>query len=101
MDERTHRVGAASPPPKETPAALEQEVHGLREALTVVVGELDHRRHDLLDWRAKLRAGAGKLALVGAGALALTLAAVWLRRRAHRAHRWRNILRYALAQLDG
>jgi hypothetical protein len=62
---------------EEKPEELEREVEGIRENITDIVGELDRRRHDLLDWRLQLRKHAAVLAAVTAGwvlALAITTA---------------------------
>ena len=51
---------------------LVAEVRQIRNNLTGIVQELDHRRHELFDWRLQLRRHWGTLALVaGAGAAIL------------------------------
>jgi len=71
-------------PPK--PADIEHEIEGIRSRMTTLVHELDHRRHEALDWRLQARRHRGLLALVAGGALLLIGGAVALsvlrRRRA-------------------
>ncbi len=55
------------------PEELEREIETLRSDLTGVLGELDLRRHELLDWRLQLRRHRGALA-IGLGAIALVVA---------------------------
>lgn len=68
------------------PEQLERQARELRIRLDTVLAELDHRRHELTDWRLQLRRHWKKLALVGGGVLALVggLAALRSHRRALR-----------------
>jgi hypothetical protein len=52
---------------KEEPHELEREVEDIRGNISGIVGELDRRRNDLLDWRLQLRKHAAVLAAVTAG----------------------------------
>ena len=65
------------------PEAIEHEIGGIRGALTGILRELDHRRHELADWRLQLRRHAVALA-VGATAIALLVGVAALRRRRRR-----------------
>ena len=71
--------------PTETePEELEREVEGIRDNITGIVGELDRRRHDLLDWRAQLRKHGVVLAALTAGwvlAFGVTMAVGAARRK--------------------
>ena len=48
MGERTNGM-------KTSPEELEREVESIREGMAPILSELDHRRHDLTDWRHQLR----------------------------------------------
>jgi hypothetical protein len=63
VGERTNRI--------EKPEKLEHDVEKIRATLTEVVGELDRRRHALMDWRLQVREHKGLLAGLGAGVLLL------------------------------
>jgi hypothetical protein len=67
-------VKAESPP--ETPAQLEEEIEGIRNHLSDVVGELDRRRHRLLDVPGHIRRNA-KPIVVGTAALVALGAGLW------------------------
>ena len=43
---------------KRSPERIEQEVEDLREEMTPIVEELDHRRHRLMAWQDRVRHGA-------------------------------------------
>jgi hypothetical protein len=81
MGEGTTRVDDA-----ESTERLEREVEDLRENLTGIVGELDRRRHEILDWRFQLQRNRLVLALaVGSLALVTTgVVAAEVRRRKSR-----------------
>jgi hypothetical protein len=55
------------------PQELVHEVREIRENLTGIVRELDHRRHELFDWRLQLRRHAGFVTIL-AGATVLLVA---------------------------
>jgi len=40
---------------KASPEELKREVEEIREEMTPVLDELDHRRHEMMDWRLQLR----------------------------------------------
>ncbi|HVY61062.1 MAG TPA: hypothetical protein VHF22_05380 [Planctomycetota bacterium] len=96
-------AGALAPPEE-----LEHEVEEIRERITALARELDHRRHDALDWRVHARRHKALIAAVGGGLLLLaggTIAlAVWrarLRERPlSRAARLRAALARAVARPD-
>jgi len=71
VGERTNRV--------ERPEKLEHDVEKIRATLTEVVGELDRRRHALMDWRLQVREHKGLLAGIGAGILLLAGASVFVK----------------------
>lgn len=62
------------------PEALEREIAGIRGTMAGLLRELDHRRHELLDWRLQVRRHAVVL-IAGAAAVALLVAAARMRRR--------------------
>jgi len=71
-------TGVGKPRP---PEVLEHDVERLRGNLTIIVSELDRRRHELTDWRLQLKRhalaiglAAGGLALVVGGSIALFIA---------------------------
>lgn len=61
--------GVHGPKHGKTPAQLEQKVGIIREHLTDVVSELDHRRHEAMDVRGQLKKHAPLVAGVVGGAL--------------------------------
>jgi hypothetical protein len=78
---------------------LKQEVHGLREALAIVLRELEQRRDELVDRRRQHRAHDLGVSLASGGLVALLLGLLrWHRGRRPR-HRLRSIARYALREL--
>jgi hypothetical protein len=72
--------GGAEP----TPRDLEREIDEIRDELGGLVGELDRRRHDVLDWRLQLRRHRREMRLVLGAALALAIGGVALRRALRR-----------------
>ena len=108
MGEGTTRLGDASVPEREGTTravdvtgsggrvrALGDEIDEVRERLDALVGELDRRRHAVLDWRRQLRRHAlglsmgalGLVALAGAGA-ALRAVGFSAATRMRRRFRW-------------
>jgi hypothetical protein len=84
---------------------LVAEVRQIRTNLTGIVQELDHRRHELFDWRLQLRRHWGMLALIaglGAALIGGSLAVKIRRdREARRAlNRLRKIRRAAARFVD-
>jgi hypothetical protein len=70
-------TGVDSPRP---PDVIEKDIERMRGNLTVIVSELDRRRHELLDWRLQLKRhalaiglAAGGIALVVGGSIALLM----------------------------
>lgn len=53
--------------PQQEVTRLKEEIETVRSRLGTSVGELDRRRHELLDWRLQLKKHAGLVAGVGAG----------------------------------
>jgi hypothetical protein len=82
MGERTNGV-------KTSPEVLEREVESIREGMTPILSELDHRRHDLTDWRLQLRR-RGPALLKAFGVLAGLLAVVQIVKRQGRTRRARR-----------
>ena len=69
---------------KASPEELKREVEEIREEMTPVLDELDHRRHEMMDWRLQLRRRGPAIAK-GLVALAAVVTVVQLvRRRRHR-----------------
>ena len=68
------------------PAIIEREVEEIRDNISGIVGELDRRGQELVDWRSHLRRNALVLTAVGAGCL-LGLAATVAVERAKRRRR--------------
>jgi hypothetical protein len=67
------------------PAAIEQEIRGLRAELDHLIDELDRRRHEMLDLKLQMRRHAVPVSLAAAG-LGLAVAArvaygIWRRRQ--------------------
>ena len=58
-------------PRPEAPAELEHEVEEIREGMTDIVGELDRRRHEVVDWGWQLRKNAAPLVVAGLGLAAI------------------------------
>jgi hypothetical protein len=74
--------------PREASRQLEGDIAALREELGTLVGELDRRRHELVDVKLQLKRHAGGAALTGVSLVAAAAGVVWLRtwqarRRAH------------------
>jgi hypothetical protein len=53
----------------ESPAKLQHEVEEIRGNMDSIVSELDHRRHDVLDWRLQLQKHWVALSCVAGGVL--------------------------------
>jgi hypothetical protein len=66
---------------------LEHEIESIRDNLGAVVGELDRRRHELLDWRLQLRRHKKAVALFALGTLTLIGGFVALKVLRHRQRR--------------
>ena len=68
-----------------SPESLEQEVEAIRGNVTQIASELDHRRHELFDWRLQLRKHASAIALAATAAALLVGGTIgwrtWHRRR--------------------
>lgn len=75
---------------KASPEELEQEVREIRDDMTPVLKELDHRRHELTDWGLQMRR-RGPAIMKGVAIAATLFAALKLvkRARAKRATRKR------------
>lgn len=73
---------------KASPEDLKREVEEIREGMTPVLDELDHRRHEVMDWKLQL-SRRGPTILKGAAAIVAVIATVQLirRRRARAARR--------------
>jgi hypothetical protein len=56
---------------------LEGDIAALREELGTLVGELDHRRHELLDVKLQLKRHAGGAALFGVALVATAGGVIW------------------------
>jgi hypothetical protein len=87
----------------DSPENLEQEVEDIRDNMTDIVGELDRRRHEVLDWRLQLRRRAGPLAMAAVGLVILVGSAaglsIWRRRRRNRPVAKARRLRDALSRM--
>jgi hypothetical protein len=77
MGQGTHGV-------KASPEELKREVEEIREGMTPVLDELDHRRHEMMDWRLQLRRHRPAIVRALAAAAAM-FAVVTLARRSRRA----------------
>lgn len=76
---------------KTAPEKLKQEVEEIRESMTPVLDELDHRRHEMTDWSLQLRRH-GPALLKGVAAVAALIATVNLvKQRRARAARKRRL----------
>ena len=80
--------GASDVKTGETPEQLERDVQEIRVEMNGLVGELDRRRHELLDWRLQLRKhalaltiGVGGLVCVVSGLAAIAAARKHRRQR--------------------
>lgn len=84
MGQGTHGV-------KASPEELKREVEEIREGMTPVLDELDHRRHEMTDWSLQLRRH-GPALLKGVAAIAAVIVTVKLMKRGRaRAARKRRI----------
>lgn len=63
-----------------SPETLEREVEAMRDNVTEIVGELDQRGHELLDWRLQLRRHGAAIALLATGVALLVGGTIGLRR---------------------
>lgn len=80
MGQGTTRVSGDEP----TPRKIEAEIDEIRAELDGLVGELDRRRHDALDWRLQLQRHQRQVAIaVGTAAVVIALG-VWVRRSSRR-----------------
>jgi hypothetical protein len=70
--------------PSQEVATLEQEIEDIRRGLDDIVGELDRRRHELMDWRLQLRRHRTGVLLIAGVVLVSVAGLVGLRVRRHR-----------------
>lgn len=77
MGQGTHGV-------KASPEELKREVEEIREGMTPVLDELDHRRHQMMDWRLQLQKHRPAI-LKGLAAAAAMFTVVTLTRRVRHA----------------
>lgn len=92
MDEGTtgmNATGTAAPGPEhepvpETAAELEQDIEQIRNHLSDVAGELDRRRHRVLDLPGQVRKHAKPIAIGTVALAALGLGVWWWRSRSRR-----------------
>ena len=93
MDQRTsrldvtagHRNGHEESSPREAAEALGDEVANVRDDLDTLLGELDRRRHELLDVRLQVRRHARGVTLTMVAFVVAAAGVVWLHgRRARR-----------------
>ncbi len=70
-----------------SPETLEHEVEAIRDNVTQIASELDHRRHELFDWRLQLRKHAATTAFVAAAAILAIGATIGLGRLRQRRNR--------------
>lgn len=96
-------TGATGVERSASPEEIEREVNEIRDRLTVIVQDLDRRRHELTDWRLQLRRHrslviimAGSVVLLGAG---LAAYASWHRRQQRLIPRTTR-LRQALTRME-
>jgi hypothetical protein len=95
--------GASSVDADEAPVELEREIEHLRNDMTAVVGEIDRRREELLDWRLQLRRHRREITMVAVG-IVVVVAAVgglngWRQRRRAAALTHAEGLRQLLARI--
>lgn len=76
MGEGTAGLNQASP--RETARQIEGEISRLREELGALVGELDRRRHELLDVKLQVKRHALAATLTGVSLVAAASGLVWL-----------------------
>jgi hypothetical protein len=85
MGEGTAVVSPQSADGAERPAAIEREIRGLRADLDHLIGELDRRRHEMLDVKLQVRRHAVPVSLTALGLALATGGAVaysvWRARR--------------------
>jgi hypothetical protein len=81
------------------PQQIEAEISALREELGALVGELDRRRHELLDVRLQLRRHAWQIAVAGVGVSVGIAGLIWL--GVARARRRRGLLAKASRLREG
>jgi hypothetical protein len=81
------------------PHQLEVEITSLRDELGALVGELDYRRHELLDVKLQLRRHAWKVATAGLGLAAGIAGVAWL--GVSRARRRRTLMSKAFRLREG
>jgi hypothetical protein len=81
------------------PQQLEAEITSLRDELSALVGELDYRRHELLDVKLQLRRHAWKVATAGLGLAAGIAGVAWL--GVSRARRRRTLMSKAFRLREG
>ncbi|HYJ32573.1 MAG TPA: hypothetical protein VE326_05085 [Candidatus Binatia bacterium] len=77
MGQGTHGV-------KASPEELKREVEAIREEMTPVLDELDHRRHEMTDWKLQLRRRGPALLGVVAGIAAVVITLKMVKRRLSR-----------------
>jgi hypothetical protein len=92
MDQRTsgletpaeRRDGHAESSPRDAAEALSDEVAAVRDDLDTLLGELDRRRHELLDVRLQVRRHARGVTLTAVAFVVAAAGVVWLRGRRER-----------------
>jgi hypothetical protein len=101
--DREEKSGDTATAGEAQPEVLEREVEEIRENISGIVGELDRRGHELVDWRLQLRKHGTLLAAIGASCLVgfgLTMAiGAANRRRRNRPLAKARRLRQALARM--
>jgi len=95
--------GASSVEVVEAPVELEREIEQLRDDMTAIVGEIDRRREELLDWRLQLRRHQRQITTLAVG-IVLVVGALrgvngWRRRRRAAALSHAERLRQVLARM--
>jgi hypothetical protein len=81
MGEGTTRLNGGGEP---SPRDLEQEIGEIRDELGGLVGELDRRRHEALDWRLQVRRHRRGIAIAAGATIAAVAGVVMLRRSLRR-----------------
>jgi hypothetical protein len=99
------RNGTSPASARDATRQLEGDIAALREELGALVGELDRRRHELLDVKLQLKRHGGSAALFGVALVGTAAGFVWLgmwrarrdQQLLSRAGRWRD----AVARMVG
>ena len=83
------RNGTSPASARDATRQLEGDIAALREELGALVGELDRRRHELLDVKLQLKRHGGSAALFGVALVGTAAGFVWLGMwRARRNHQF-------------